>query len=218
MVKRLTLNDVGVAYGKRRILDGITTPTMAGGEVVAVIGPNAAGKSSLFRRIAGLIPGAGKVQVESTSGKTPCYLPQDTAVNAVLTVYESILLARTPMTRANVASRARGLPMARTRQTRAPGGHIAGAPSDRRRSSGGAPRSSVVISNAGSLHRRQHRTLQPVKRLGCAQISPPRDPRADRGKHQSTAQCSMHNAQCSNADGLTFEQARSAHCGLSITR
>lgn len=94
MVKRLTLSDVGVAYGKRRILDGITTPAMTGGEVVAVIGPNAAGKSSLFRRIAGLIAGDGAVKVESATGKTPCYLPQDTAVNAVLTVYESILLAR----------------------------------------------------------------------------------------------------------------------------
>lgn len=94
MVKRLTLNDVGVAYGKRQILSGITTPEMKGGEVVAVIGPNAAGKSSLFRRIAGLISGAGSVHVDSTAGKSPCYLPQDTAVNAVLTVYESILLAR----------------------------------------------------------------------------------------------------------------------------
>lgn len=94
MVKRLALNDVGVAYGKRQILSGITTPAMTGGEVIAVIGPNAAGKSSLFRRIAGLIAGAGTVQVESSTGKTPCYLPQDTAVNAVLTVYESILLAR----------------------------------------------------------------------------------------------------------------------------
>lgn len=94
MVKRLALRDVGVAYGKRQILSGITTPDMNGGEIVAVIGPNAAGKSSLFRRIAGLIAGAGAVEVTSPAGKTPCYLPQDTAVNAVLTVYESILLAR----------------------------------------------------------------------------------------------------------------------------
>lgn len=94
MVKRLALRDVGVAYGKRRILSGITTPDLKGGEVVAVIGPNAAGKSSLFRRIAGLIAGEGAVEVVSPAGKAPCYLPQDTAVNAVLTVYESILLAR----------------------------------------------------------------------------------------------------------------------------
>jgi iron complex transport system ATP-binding protein len=94
MVRRLALSDVGVAYGKRRILSGITTPAMTGGEVIAVIGPNAAGKSSLFRRIAGLIDGEGSVEVESSAGKSPCYLPQDAAVNAVLTVYESILLAR----------------------------------------------------------------------------------------------------------------------------
>jgi iron complex transport system ATP-binding protein len=94
MVRRLALKDVGVAYGKRRILDGISTPDLNGGEVIAVIGPNAAGKSSLFRRIAGLISGPGSVEVASASGRQPCYLPQDTAVNAVLTVYESILLAR----------------------------------------------------------------------------------------------------------------------------
>jgi iron complex transport system ATP-binding protein len=94
MVKRLALEDVGIAYGKRAILAGITTPEMKGGEVIAVIGPNAAGKSSLFRRIAGLIAGTGTVHVASETGKAPCYLPQDSAVNAVLTVYESILLAR----------------------------------------------------------------------------------------------------------------------------
>lgn len=94
MVKRLRLQDVGVSYGKREILRGITTPDLAAGEVIALIGPNAAGKSTLFRRIAGLVPGPGHVEVTSSTGKTPCYLPQDTAVNAVLTVYESILLAR----------------------------------------------------------------------------------------------------------------------------
>ncbi len=94
MVKRLALSEVGVAYGRREILAGITTPDLLGGEVIAVIGPNAAGKSSLFRRIAGMASGAGKVEIVSSAGKAPCYLPQDTAVNAVLTVYESILLAR----------------------------------------------------------------------------------------------------------------------------
>lgn len=94
MVKRLALSEVGVAYGKRQILTDVTTPDLLGGEVVAVIGPNAAGKSSLFRRIAGMASGTGTVEIASPSGKAPCYLPQDTAVNAVLTVYESILLAR----------------------------------------------------------------------------------------------------------------------------
>jgi iron complex transport system ATP-binding protein len=78
-------------------LSDITTPVLSGGEVVAVIGPNGAGKSTLFRRIAGLVPGRGEVLVGGPAGgpcSPPCYLPQDTAANAVLTVYESIVLAR----------------------------------------------------------------------------------------------------------------------------
>ncbi|AMJ59887.1 ABC transporter ATP-binding protein [Bosea sp. PAMC 26642] len=95
----LTLRGVGVAYGRRMVLQGIDAPALTGGEVVAVIGANAAGKSSLFRRIAGLVAGAGDIVISGRSivaGRakpSACYLPQDTAVNAVLTVYESILLA-----------------------------------------------------------------------------------------------------------------------------
>lgn len=95
----LTLDEVGVSYGRVKVLEGISTPPLRGGEVVAVVGPNAAGKSSLFRRIAGLIGGPGRVTIEGQSliaGRPQpraSYLPQDTAVNAVLSVYESILLA-----------------------------------------------------------------------------------------------------------------------------
>ncbi|MFC5508063.1 MULTISPECIES: ABC transporter ATP-binding protein [Hyphomicrobiales] len=96
---QLSLSGVGVAYGKRRVLSDVDAADLRGGEVVALIGANAAGKSSLFRRIAGLAAGDGTVTLGGTSrvaGRTTpqcCYLPQDTAVNAVLTVYESILLA-----------------------------------------------------------------------------------------------------------------------------
>ncbi|WP_343713153.1 ABC transporter ATP-binding protein [Inquilinus sp.] len=98
----LELRDVSVAYGRRAVLHGITTPVMRGGEVTAVIGPNAVGKSSLFRRIAGLVGGPGEVLVdgrpaggwEQGDPNRPCHLPQEAAVNAVLTVLESVLLAR----------------------------------------------------------------------------------------------------------------------------
>jgi iron complex transport system ATP-binding protein len=95
----LALDDVGVSYGRRTVLEAITVAPMRGGEVVAVIGPNAAGKSTLFRRIAGLTGGPGEVRISGRSrvagraAPMACYLPQDTAVNAVLTVYESLLLA-----------------------------------------------------------------------------------------------------------------------------
>ncbi|HEY8565157.1 MAG TPA: ABC transporter ATP-binding protein [Beijerinckiaceae bacterium] len=94
----LQLRGVGVRYGaaaaSRLALADVTTPVFSGGEVVAVIGPNGAGKSTLFRRVAGLLGGPGEVLVTSHSGRPPCYLPQDTAAAAVLTVYEAVLLAR----------------------------------------------------------------------------------------------------------------------------
>jgi iron complex transport system ATP-binding protein len=98
MVAALQLTNVGVSYGRHAVLTGVTTPVLRGGEVTAVIGPNAAGKSSLFRRIAGLLGGPGDVATsglpEKTSSCAVCYMPQDTSVNTVLTVYESVLLAR----------------------------------------------------------------------------------------------------------------------------
>ena len=90
----LTLLDVGVRYGRRSVLAGITTPDLPGGSVTAVIGPNAAGKSSLFRRIAGLLDGPGEVRLVGARPEAVCYMPQDTGANTVLTVYESVLLAR----------------------------------------------------------------------------------------------------------------------------
>jgi iron complex transport system ATP-binding protein len=106
MVATLQLKDVGVRYGKREVLSGITTPALKGGEVTAVIGPNAAGKSSLFRRIAGLLGGPGAIAIGGDGEKSAsrvCYMPQDTSVNTVLTVYESILLARKQGTDARVS-------------------------------------------------------------------------------------------------------------------
>ncbi|ALM51058.1 ABC transporter ATP-binding protein [Halomonas huangheensis] len=91
----LKLHEVGASYGRRQILSGITTPTLEGGQVVALLGPNAAGKSTLFRRILGLLKGPGEVTIEGACSSRPvAYMPQETGVNAVLTVYESVLLAR----------------------------------------------------------------------------------------------------------------------------
>lgn len=92
----ISLDDIGAYYGRRLTVSGVTTPAFAAGEIVAVIGPNAAGKSTLFKRMAGLLQGPGTVRLTGTNkGKRAIsYMPQDTSANAVLTVYESILLAR----------------------------------------------------------------------------------------------------------------------------
>ncbi|TCL76139.1 ABC transporter ATP-binding protein [Rhizobium sp. BK251] len=91
----LQLQSVGAYHGRKLFVEDVTTPVMTSGELIAVIGPNAAGKSTLFKRITGLLRGPGEVVVEGTSAKNAIsYMPQDTSANAVLTVYESILLAR----------------------------------------------------------------------------------------------------------------------------
>ncbi|CAH1671661.1 MAG: ABC transporter ATP-binding protein [Chelatococcus sp.] len=92
----LQLDQVGAYYGKKLTVSEISTPVLTGGELVAVIGPNAAGKSTLFKRVAGLLKGPGQIRLKgSAKGKRAIsYMPQDSSANAVLTVYESILLAR----------------------------------------------------------------------------------------------------------------------------
>lgn len=91
----LTLKDLGATYGRKKVLSDVSIDNLTGGSVTAIIGPNAAGKSTLFKRIASLVKGPGLVQLSATAGgtRTICYMPQDTGANAVLTVYESVLLS-----------------------------------------------------------------------------------------------------------------------------
>lgn len=91
----IALEGLGAHYGKRTILSDISTPALPAGSLTAVIGPNAAGKSTLFKRIAGLISGPGTVHLsdDATGRDGVRYMPQDTGANAVLSVYESVLLA-----------------------------------------------------------------------------------------------------------------------------
>ncbi|TWA63508.1 amino acid/amide ABC transporter ATP-binding protein 2 (HAAT family) [Azospirillum baldaniorum] len=56
----LTVTDLSVSYGPIRALRGVSIRVGAG-EIVALIGANGAGKSSLLRGITGLVPAAGRV-------------------------------------------------------------------------------------------------------------------------------------------------------------
>lgn len=96
----LQLDNLGARYGQREIIRSVSTATFSGGQVVAVVGPNAAGKSTLFKRMAGLIDGPGQVILQD-SKKCPSgisYMPQGLNASARLTVYESVLLARKQLT------------------------------------------------------------------------------------------------------------------------
>ncbi|SFH61367.1 ABC transporter ATP-binding protein [Modicisalibacter xianhensis] len=91
----LQLDRVSASYGRQEILSEVSTPEFQGGQVVALLGPNAAGKSTLFRRIFGMLKGGGHVRITGARTATPvAYMPQDTGASAVLSVYEAVLLAR----------------------------------------------------------------------------------------------------------------------------
>ncbi|EDQ31846.1 ABC-type cobalamin/Fe3+-siderophores transport system, ATPase component [Hoeflea phototrophica DFL-43] len=89
----LELAGITAHYGRNEILTDATTPSIQGGSLTALVGPNAAGKSTLFRRIAGQMRGAGTVRLTGATQDDLRYMPQDTAMTAALSVYESIILA-----------------------------------------------------------------------------------------------------------------------------
>ncbi|WP_419710603.1 ABC transporter ATP-binding protein [Pseudomonas sp. NFX224] len=96
----IQLENLGARYGQREIISGVTTAAFMGGQVVAVVGPNAAGKSTLFKRMAGLIDGPGQVILQDAKKghQGISYMPQGLNASARLTVYESVLLARKQLT------------------------------------------------------------------------------------------------------------------------
>ena len=80
---------VSVHYGARRAVCGVDLCAEPG-RVLAVIGANGSGKTSLLRAIAGLVPYDGAVRATGRLG----YMPQDNAARAALTVFEVVLLGR----------------------------------------------------------------------------------------------------------------------------
>ncbi|WP_255440478.1 ABC transporter ATP-binding protein [Paracoccus sp. MC1854] len=57
----LRIEELTVSYGRRRVLEGPDLPPLMPGEIVVLTGPDAAGKSSLLKGIAGFLPVRGRV-------------------------------------------------------------------------------------------------------------------------------------------------------------
>jgi len=99
---QLLIEGLSVGYGGRRIIEKLTLPAISGGSVTALIGPNAAGKTTLLRGLAGLIPVRGSVRlddIELTSltiarhARRVTYMPQTLPQRVALTVFEATLSA-----------------------------------------------------------------------------------------------------------------------------
>ena len=99
----LSTEDVRFSYGATPVLKGITIQELGAGKVTSIIGPNAAGKTTFFKCMAGLLKAEGSIRLDGKDIKDypkeavtryVSYLPQEGTVNAVLTVFEAVLLAR----------------------------------------------------------------------------------------------------------------------------
>jgi iron complex transport system ATP-binding protein len=99
----LSVDGLRFAYGPTRILDDIRIPVLPAGAITALVGPNAAGKTTLLKCLAGLLRYDGGVLLDGRDmaqmrrdemTRRVSYLPQEIPVNAVLTAFEAILLAK----------------------------------------------------------------------------------------------------------------------------
>ena len=82
----LAARDVRKSFGRRRVLAGVDLE-VAPGELVAVVGENGTGKTTLLRILAGdLRPDAGTVTV----GGRPGYCPQAVVLDEALTVDQHV--------------------------------------------------------------------------------------------------------------------------------
>ncbi len=102
MTDGLSLQRVTVRYRDKTALQGLSVPDIPPGTLVAIIGPNAAGKSTLLRAIAGLHPAEGLVALDSVpltgpvrdrNPQTLGYLPQSLPQGSRLVAYEAVLSA-----------------------------------------------------------------------------------------------------------------------------
>lgn len=91
----LKLQNLSVRLGEKTVVQNVSA-TIAGGEMVALIGQNGCGKTTLMKAIAGLLPAEGEVSVQkentSLSSKVIRYLPQLSLVTSRLSVFEMVLL------------------------------------------------------------------------------------------------------------------------------
>ncbi len=59
----LTVTNLSAGYGKHPVIDRLTLSSVLPGEVTALVGPNAAGKTTLLRALAGLLPATGSMRL-----------------------------------------------------------------------------------------------------------------------------------------------------------
>jgi iron complex transport system ATP-binding protein len=94
----LEASHIAVAYGHKPVIHDLTLPPLARGSITALIGPNAAGKSTLLRGLVGLESMAGTLRLDGADltqvshrerARRIAYMPQALPPAIALTVLEA---------------------------------------------------------------------------------------------------------------------------------
>lgn len=96
----LRVSNLATGYRGTRVIKDLTLPELASGHVYSLLGPNAAGKSTLLRALAGLLPAQGAVSLDeldllrlnlTAHARFITYMPQSIPQGIGLSVLESVL-------------------------------------------------------------------------------------------------------------------------------
>ena len=97
-----SVSNLSSGYGGKTVVRDLSLAEAAPGQVLSLIGPNAAGKSTLLRALAGLHPAQGKVMLDGRElnglslaerAKRVTYMPQTLPQGVALTVLETLVSA-----------------------------------------------------------------------------------------------------------------------------
>lgn len=98
----LSIDNLCTSYGKNQVLQNLTIEPLSEGKVVGLLGPNACGKSTMLKTIAGVHrQNSGTIaltvngsHVDSKKRFTQVgYVPQDLPHSAALTAFETVLVS-----------------------------------------------------------------------------------------------------------------------------
>ncbi len=100
--RSLSINGLTCGYPKHEVLKELSLPRICAGSVTVMIGPNAAGKTTLLRAIAGLLPARGEVHFDGRNllalapaelASLVTYMPQVLPQGVALTTIEAVITA-----------------------------------------------------------------------------------------------------------------------------
>lgn len=99
---QLKVSGLSIGYARRPVIKDLTLAPFKPGTLTALVGPNAAGKSTLLRGLAGLQRASGEIHLGDTNllrlslpeySRHVGYMPQSLPQRVALTVYEAMLSA-----------------------------------------------------------------------------------------------------------------------------